>query len=84
MNEKLQIIIFIGIVIFSFFISMLCIRSKRNRIHNNRNGTDTAGTEQQNADRASGRIENRLNTVKSITETNNGIFNKIRERKKDD
>lgn len=83
MNEKLKIIIYVGVIIFSFFISMLCIRSKRNGIHNNRKRTDTAGTEQSNADRTNGRIENRLDTVESITGANSKIFNEVRKRKKD-
>lgn len=52
-------------------------------LHNNRNGINATRSEQQEINAASGRIEERSGDIETISRENAKIFEKIRNRKKD-
>lgn len=52
-------------------------------LHNNRSGINTTRSEQQEINAASGRIEERSGDIETISRENAKIFEKIRNRKKD-
>lgn len=52
-------------------------------LHNNRSGINTTRSEQSEVIAAGGRIEERSGDIKAISRENAKIFEKIRNRKKD-
>ena len=55
----------------------------RTILHNNRNGINATRSEQQEINAASGRLEERSGDIETISRENAKIFEKIRNRKKD-
>lgn len=52
-------------------------------LHNNRSGINATRSEQQEINAASGRLEERSGDIETISRENAKIFEKIRNRKKD-
>lgn len=55
----------------------------RTVLHNNRSGTNTTRSGQSEVNAASGRLEERSGDIETISRENAKIFEKIRNRKKD-